>query len=50
MSVVRTSKQYLDETNRPEWCNVTCAGVFRVGTVNERKLCLPKIIDCRRTS
>ena len=39
MPVVRTSKQYLDETNRPEWCNATSAGVFRVATVNDRFDC-----------
>jgi mannose-6-phosphate isomerase-like protein (cupin superfamily) len=30
MPVIRTSEQCLREGNRPEWCNVTSAGVFRV--------------------
>ncbi len=32
MPVVRTSEQPLQEGNRPEWCQVTSAGVFRVST------------------
>jgi mannose-6-phosphate isomerase-like protein (cupin superfamily) len=31
MPVIRTSEKPLGEGNRPEWCTVTSAGVFRVG-------------------
>ena len=34
MPVVRTSEKPLCEGNRPEWCKVTSAGVFRVSTAN----------------
>ncbi len=30
MPVVRTSEQSLNSSNRPEWCQATSAGVFRV--------------------
>jgi mannose-6-phosphate isomerase-like protein (cupin superfamily) len=30
MPVVRTSEKCLSSNNRPEWCRVTSAGVFRV--------------------
>jgi mannose-6-phosphate isomerase-like protein (cupin superfamily) len=36
MPVVRTSEQYLHAGNRPDWCQVTSAGVFRVSTQNGR--------------
>lgn len=39
MPVVRTSEGVLQEGNRPEWCAVTSAGVFRVPTVNGRFDC-----------
>jgi mannose-6-phosphate isomerase-like protein (cupin superfamily) len=32
MPVVRTSEKSLQEGNRPEWCQVTSAGIFRVST------------------
>lgn len=32
MPVVRTSEKPLQEGNRPEWCQVTSAGIFRVST------------------
>lgn len=32
MPVVRTSEKPLQEGNRPDWCQVTSAGVFRVST------------------
>jgi len=32
MPVIRTSEKALQEGNRPDWCGVTSAGVFRVGT------------------
>ncbi len=32
MPVVRTSERALGPANRPEWCQVTSAGVFRVST------------------
>ncbi|MBI4027441.1 MAG: cupin domain-containing protein [Verrucomicrobia bacterium] len=32
MPVIRTSKKHLCAENRPEWCKVTSAGVFRVPT------------------
>ena len=33
MPVVRTSEKALEQTNRPDWCEVTSAGIFRVSTV-----------------
>ncbi len=36
MPVVRTSENYLCEGNRPDWCKVTSAGVFRVSTSGGR--------------
>ncbi len=39
MPVIRTSENKLKAGNRPEWCHVTSAGVFRVTTVNGRSDC-----------
>lgn len=33
MPVVRTLQRALEQVNRPEWCGVTSAGIFRVSTV-----------------
>ncbi len=39
MPVVRTSANALQEGNRPEWCQVTSAGIFRVPRVGGRFDC-----------
>ncbi len=39
MPVVRTSEGGLTEKNRPDWCKVTSAGIFRVPTVGGRFDC-----------
>ncbi len=36
MPVVRTSEKALQEGNRPDWCAVTSAGIFRVYTEGGR--------------
>jgi len=39
MPVVRTSEKPLQKGNRPDWCQVTSAGVFRVPTQRGRFDC-----------
>lgn len=39
MPVIRTSEASLREGNRPDWCDVTSAGVFRVSAENGRFDC-----------
>jgi len=39
MPVIRTSERPLEKMNRPEWCGVTSAGVFRVPVANGRFDC-----------
>ena len=34
MPVIRTTEKMLCEGNRPDWCKVTSAGIFRVPAVN----------------
>ena len=34
MPVIRTTEKPLGEGNRPDWCKVTSAGVFKVPTAN----------------
>ena len=36
MPLIRTSQKALAAGNRPDWCQVTSAGVFRVGTKDGR--------------
>ncbi len=36
MPVVRTSEHALEAGNRPEWCHVTSAGIFRLPTEGGR--------------
>jgi mannose-6-phosphate isomerase-like protein (cupin superfamily) len=36
MPLIRTSQKALGAGNRPDWCQVTSAGVFRVGTKDGR--------------
>jgi len=33
MPIVRTSKKPLKKGNRPDWCQKTAAGIFRISTV-----------------
>lgn len=39
MPVIRTVKKHLSSGNRPEWCDATSAGIFRVRTANGRFDC-----------
>lgn len=39
MPVIRTSEKFMDSQNRPEWSEVTSAGVFRVPFANGRFDC-----------
>ena len=39
MPVIRTSEKTMGQDNRPEWCGVTSAGIFRVPTTNGRFDC-----------
>lgn len=39
MPIIRTSEKALGEGNRPEWCNVTSAGIFFVPTQGGRFDC-----------
>ena len=39
MPVVRTSEASMKSGNRPDWCSVTAAGVFRVSTEGGRFDC-----------
>ena len=34
MPVIRTSEEAMGQGNRPVWCSVTSAGIFRVPTVD----------------
>ena len=36
MPVIRTSIKSMRQGNRPDWCGVTSAGIFRVPTTNGR--------------
>ena len=36
MPVIRTTEKRMGEENRPDWCGVTSADVFRVPTENGR--------------
>ena len=39
MPVIRTNKKKMGQDNRPEWCNVTNAGMFSIPTKNGRADC-----------
>lgn len=39
MPVVRTSQRAMGQGNRPDWCDVTGAGVFRLPVTNARFDC-----------